>query len=564
MRFYYFDPVFEASVVVVIDKKRSIYYTKNGAQTYVRRKIKQKMRRSIIAKIAGILIFILSTLVVFFVVNKTNSQIYATSVNSLTPWEDNLLDSVNEIRSRYGLEALEWSYGFEGMTPAVTSNHDGSIYSDDELFTKYLVTYWFNKDNSIFLQTKTKYLYVSIEFEGEGDVLVASLYFPEQNEEAPENAQIPYYSEGNTIHYGMEEVIESKRPTVQAPDETAANPVFDSSTIEVPFYALDNIYDYSKYVKVSDTGKIILVHTDYYSEDTASEPLRYVTAVNNSGFVTSEKMAVSVKEVPYYNANTSDIRPCCMTTNQDGSVMQYGHIILACDEAESGPAKYVFEIISPDGTKTKIIRNSNGMIWNPTNFGIYSVSIYTVIDKNGIKNLSDFQTFTVEVAEYVSGVPEIKLPALRFKEGSLFIKDDELFTISGVTPGTTVNQLTEAIIIENVNDNIVLVIPDKSGENNVGTGTVVRIESANGEKVYCSYTILCYGDINGDGLIGIADFSKMRAYILSKTTLEGPFATCADINFDGKIGIADFSKLRAALLNKTVIEQNRKAELSGE
>ena len=161
-------------------------------------------------------------------------------------------------------------------------------------------------------------------------------------------------------------------------------------------------------------------------------------------------------------------------------------------------------------------------------------------------------------------MPEIKLPALRFKEGSLFIKDDELFTISGVTPGTTVNQLTEEIIIENVNDNIVLVIPDKSGENNVGTGTVVRIESANGEKVYCSYTILCYGDINGDGLIGIADFSKMRAYILSKITLEGPFATCADVNFDGKIGIADFSKMRAALLNKTVIEQNRKAELSGE
>ena len=174
------------------------------------------------------------------------------------------------------------------------------------------------------------------------------------------------------------------------------------------------------------------------------------------------------------------------------------------------------------------------------------------------------QTFTLQVAEYVSGVIEIKPPVLTFAQGTTYIKDDEGFTISGVMPGTTVTQFTQAIIIENGNDNIVLTIPDKTEESNIGTGTIVRIESANGEKIYCTYTILCYGDINGDGLIGIADFSKLRAYLLSKTELEGVFATCADINFDGTIGIADFSKLRAALLGKTVIEQDRKAEISGE
>lgn len=520
------------------------------------------MKCSSIAKIIGILFFILSTLVVVFAVNQKPAPAYATSVNSLTPWEDNLLDSVNEIRARYGLADLEWSYGYEDCDPVITSTHDGSIYSDDELFTGYLINYWFNKDNSVFLQSNTKYLYVSIVFEG--DVLTASLYFPVQDEEAPENSQIPYYSEGNSNHYGMKDVIEAKRPSVQPPDETSANPVFDSTAIEVPFYAQDNIYDYSKYVKVSDTGKIILVHTDFYSDETTSEQGRIVTAVNNAGFITSEKMSVSVKEVTYYNANTSDIRPCCLTTNQDGSVMQYGHVILACDQVENGSAKYVFEIVSPDGTTTKVIRNSNGMIWNPTNFGGYTISIYAIVSNNGVKNIGEKQIFTIEVAEYVSGVPEIKLPILTFKEGSGFIKDDDLFTISGIAPGTTVSQLTEDIIIENANDNIVLVIPDKTEENNVGTGTVVRIESANGQKVYCTYTILCFGDINGDGLIGIADFSKLRAYILSKTTLDGPFATCADINFDGTIGIADFSKMRAALLNKTVIEQDRKAESSGE
>lgn len=520
------------------------------------------MKRSIIATITGILFSIIAALVVIIAMMQSPDPVYAVEATSLTVWEESLLDYVNTIRAENDLAELEWSYAHAGVEPVVTTTHSGSVYSSDELFTKYLVSYWFNQDNSIILNKNAKYLYADISLDG--DVLTASLYYPTEDEEAADDVVIPEISEGNTGNYNMEEVIAAKRPVVETPDETSANPVFDSTQIVIPSYGLDNIYNYSMYAKASDTGKIILIHTDFCREEGAAENEILVTAVNNTGFATSEKMTVAYEETEYYTASTSDPRPSCLTTNEDGSVMQYGHVILNTDEAEVANAKYVFEIVSPDGTTSKVIRNKNGMIWNPTSHGTYSISIYTIYNSKGIQSISEMQTFTLQVAEYVSGVIEIKPPVLTFAQGTTYIKDDEVFTISGVMPGTTVTQFTQAIIIENGNDNIVLTIPDKTEESNIGTGTIVRIESANGEKIYCTYTILCYGDINGDGLIGIADFSKLRAYLLSKTELEGVFATCADINFDGTIGIADFSKLRAALLGKTVIEQDRKAEISGE
>lgn len=520
------------------------------------------MKRSSIAITTGIFFFIIAAIVVIVVMMQRPAPVYAVETTSLTSWEENLLACVNSIRTENGLSELEWSYAYEGVEPAVTTTHSGSIYSSDELFTKYLASYWFNQDNSIILNKNAEYLYANISLDE--DILTASLYYPIQNEEAGEDVIIPEISEGNTGNYNMDEVIRSKRPVVETPNETSANPVFDSTQIALPIYGLDSIYNYSRYVDASDTGRVILIHTDFSREEGASINERIVTAVNNTGFVTSEKMAVTFEEVEYYIAETSDPRPSCLTTNEDGSVMQYGHVILNTDEAEVANAKYVFEIVSPDGTTSKVIRNKNGMIWNPTSHGTYSISIYTIYNSKGIQSISEMQNFTLQVEEYVSGVVEVKAPVLTFEEGTPFIKDDELFTISGVAPGTTVAQFIQAVIIENGNDNIVLTIPDKTDENNIGTGTIVRVESANGEKVYLTYTILCYGDINGDGLIGIADFSKLRAYLLSKTTLEGAFATCADINFDGTIGIADFSKMRAALLGKTVIEQDRKAETSGE
>ena len=87
----------------------------------------------------------------------------------------------------------------------------------------------------------------------------------------------------------------------------------------------------------------------------------------------------------------------------------------------------------------------------------------------------------------------------------------------------------------------------------VASGTVVSILDSGVEQI--SYTVLIYGDINGDGQVGIADFAKLRQEMLRGDLVTGIYQNAADVNYDGQVGIADFAKLRQYLLGKIKIEQ---------
>ena len=90
-------------------------------------------------------------------------------------------------------------------------------------------------------------------------------------------------------------------------------------------------------------------------------------------------------------------------------------------------------------------------------------------------------------------------------------------------------------------------------EDLVTSGTVVSVLEDGTTRQ--SYTIFIYGDINGDGQIGIADFAKLRQELLRGDLITGIYQYAADINYDGQIGIADFAKLRQYLLGNIGIEQ---------
>ena len=61
------------------------------------------------------------------------------------------------------------------------------------------------------------------------------------------------------------------------------------------------------------------------------------------------------------------------------------------------------------------------------------------------------------------------------------------------------------------------------------------------------------GDINGDGIVDIADYSKVLAHAKSPTgtdALTGYAFECGDVNEDGKINIADYLKVLAQAKGK--------------
>ena len=87
----------------------------------------------------------------------------------------------------------------------------------------------------------------------------------------------------------------------------------------------------------------------------------------------------------------------------------------------------------------------------------------------------------------------------------------------------------------------------------LGTGSYVKVMQGNVQKAL--YTVVYFGDLNGDGAINAADDTIMAGLVdgTGDTTgffAGGPFFTAADLNGDGKIDIAD-----QAILTSRVIDQ---------
>lgn len=587
------------------------------------------MFSNIIRKTGIIGLCIIAAIVVVFVMKLKPETVTAQELYTTVSWEDEIVCGINNIRDKYGLAHLEWSYYKAEAELALSTEHDGSIYSEDSIFTEYIVKFWFNKDNSLFLDPDVKYVYVEMKMED--NKLIVDLYFPSK-EMTTTQTQSPDITVGNTSNYDMEEKILDKRPVVEV-DSAATSPVFLETDILIPVYAFDNIYDYAKYVQASDVDKVVLIQAGLFRDmivsppesseapdiqassspeasstppeatitatppgvspsvapevspsiapeilpgvtpegspevtapTTEIEPLQeeiiqyYLSAiaVNNHGQKTEKRINISYSEIEYYNSIVTGDEGYCYTVNKNGEVEQYGHVILQqTDGSEMLTGKYVFEITNPDGTTIKIIRNSIGMIWNPTQCGIHTIRMYRIEDPCRVKDISDIIEFSIEVKEFIS--VEIILPTLDFSQDTTYIKNDENCTIYGVNPGTSVADFINGIVIIDAMEDTVVVVSDKTEEDMLGSGCIVNLQSKDGSNVYKTYTILCYGDINGDGLVGIADFSKLRAYFLGRVDLDGVYGTCADINFDGTIGIADFSKMRAAILGRIEIEQTK-------
>lgn len=115
-----------------------------------------------------------------------------------------------------------------------------------------------------------------------------------------------------------------------------------------------------------------------------------------------------------------------------------------------------------------------------------------------------------------------------------------------MTPATTVKSIKDkyaGAVVKKADGT------DISGtEDSIGTGMTVTID----EK---TYTVVKYGDVNGDGTINSADLLKIQKYLLGVAGLQSDFVKkSADANKDGVINSADLLKIQKYLLKVSNIE----------
>lgn len=129
--------------------------------------------------------------------------------------------------------------------------------------------------------------------------------------------------------------------------------------------------------------------------------------------------------------------------------------------------------------------------------------------------------------------------------------DNNLF---GINIGTNVSELIGNI--SSYNHTVGIVVKDKNGSVKTNdifmTGDNVTIIGNDGEK---TYTVLIYGDANGDGKISAIDYVNVKNYILKSSNLTGVYASAADVNKDGKVNAIDYVQIKNNIMGKNTIAQ---------
>lgn len=127
--------------------------------------------------------------------------------------------------------------------------------------------------------------------------------------------------------------------------------------------------------------------------------------------------------------------------------------------------------------------------------------------------------------------------------------------VSGITLGTKVSDFVK-------NLNIVggyAQVKNASGANKqnsavVATGDTVSIYYDNGTQ-YAKWTVLIYGDVNGDGIISNSDRIMIRNHVLNLNKLSGIYFDAADVNKDKQVSNTDGVLVRNHNLGLSSIKQ---------
>ncbi len=131
-------------------------------------------------------------------------------------------------------------------------------------------------------------------------------------------------------------------------------------------------------------------------------------------------------------------------------------------------------------------------------------------------------------------------------------------TITGITASESGIKINEFKTKFKVNDGTVKVFnasrTEKSDSSNLGTGDLVAIYDKSGAERF-TYTVIIYGDTDGDGKIATVDYVQIRKYLLGTYSMNGCYTLAADTNRNGRIDTADYVQIRKQILGEYTIQQ---------
>ena len=126
--------------------------------------------------------------------------------------------------------------------------------------------------------------------------------------------------------------------------------------------------------------------------------------------------------------------------------------------------------------------------------------------------------------------------------------------VSGITPGTTVADFIKKFNVKNGTAKIINSSGAVKTQGTVATGDKVSVYNADGVK-FSEYSLVIYGDLNGDGKIDIVDLAITQMHLLKVKSLKGSYLSAMDVNHDAVYNLVDLAVVQMHLLRHREIKQ---------
>lgn len=130
--------------------------------------------------------------------------------------------------------------------------------------------------------------------------------------------------------------------------------------------------------------------------------------------------------------------------------------------------------------------------------------------------------------------------------------------VSKIEPNTKTSSIFDKIeynkdkfdvVIKNINGKVI------SDDDLIGTGTTISLVSKDSREKIQTFTVIIYGDVNGDGKIYATDYVKIKNHIMDVEKIKGACLEAADVNHDGKIYATDYVKIKNYIMGTGDISQ---------
>ena len=126
--------------------------------------------------------------------------------------------------------------------------------------------------------------------------------------------------------------------------------------------------------------------------------------------------------------------------------------------------------------------------------------------------------------------------------------------ITGIKVGTDVNTFISNLGVSGGTARVITKDNAAKTSGAMATGDKVIVSDTSGAQRFW-FTVVIYGDSNGDGKISIVDLGRVKKHLLDMSYLSGAQFTAADTNRDGKLSIVDLGQHKKHMLEIASIAQ---------